>query len=91
MTRAEAKALAEAKLRRDGGGVVIVDDLTQEHDFGWVFFVNSPVWARSRDVRDAIPGAGAILVDREDRSVHVGGGQPPDRFIASYRARGSRR
>ena len=72
MTKIEAQALALKEARKDRGDLVVLDDLTQEHDFGWVFFVNSPEFARSRNLSDAIPGAGAIIVDRDDGSVHGG-------------------
>ncbi|XIE81607.1 YrhB domain-containing protein [Streptomyces sp. SBR177] len=42
----------------------------KEHAWGWLVFWNSAQYARTRDLRDLLVGAGPYLVDRYDGSVH---------------------
>ncbi|WP_443081132.1 YrhB domain-containing protein [Streptomyces sp. PmtA] len=43
----------------------------ERHALGWLVFVQSPVWVRTRDSRDMLLGVGPYLVDAGDGSVHT--------------------
>lgn len=54
-------------------------DLTQEHDFGWVFF-----WG-SVDAQVLVAGNAPFIVSRSDGSIHVTGtAYPVARYIESF-------
>lgn len=57
----------------DGNSWVLVDDLTQEHDFGWVFFYTTRRFQETGDPHAAPVGNAPIIVDRADGSVHLTG------------------
>lgn len=52
---------------------VIVDELTEEHDFGWVFHYTTKRFQESGDPHAAPVGNAPIIVDRADGSVHLTG------------------
>jgi hypothetical protein len=66
--RDRARELAEQYLREQmaagGGPVALMDEHTQEEDFGWVFFYNAQRFIETRDRMDALAGNGPIAVDR---------------------------
>lgn len=51
-----------------GWTIAIVDDATEEHDFGWVFYMQSKE-CLDGDESKQIFGPGPIVVDKEDGSV----------------------
>ena len=53
--------------------LVILEDRTQEHDFGWVFFYNSKKYIESGNFRDAIAGNAPLIVDRKSGQIHITG------------------
>jgi hypothetical protein len=67
LTKAEALDLVESKLKSEiesSYDVVIVDSMTVERDFGWVFFYNSREFLETGDSRKALYGNLPILVNR---------------------------
>lgn len=63
-----------ADLRKDASitdrEYVILDDKTITLDFGWVFFYDSAKHLATGDVRHCLVGAGPIIVDGRDGSMH---------------------
>ena len=51
----------------------IVEDLTQEHEFGWVFFYNSKKYLESGDFRNALAGNAPLIIDRNSGQLFVTG------------------
>ena len=54
----------------DDDEVVLREEHTEEHPFGWVFFFNSRRYVETRDLSYALGGNGPLIVDRRDGSIH---------------------
>ena len=54
----------------DGDEVVLQEEHTEEHPFGWVFFFNSRRYVETRNLSYALAGNGPLIVDRRDGSIH---------------------
>lgn len=52
------------------GPMVILDDLTLEKPYGWVFEYTSKKWLETQDIRHAIAGNGPIIFDRRTDTIH---------------------
>jgi Immunity protein 35 len=93
--RTAAQELATKQIagwKLPGGDVwILVDDLTREEDFGWVFFYTSKRFKETGDPHAAPVGNAPIIVDRADGSVHLTGtARPTSYYIDRYRSgRGS--
>jgi len=69
--------------------LVILEDLTQEHDFGWVFFYNSKKYIESGDFRDALAGNAPLIVDRKSGQIHITGiARDIDFYIKNFKETG---
>lgn len=42
----------------------ILNDITEEHEFGWAFYYNSAKYIETEDFRDAIAGNAPLIVAR---------------------------
>ena len=80
--QAEAHSRASAWLREHTQQCpcVLVDQHTQEHPFGWVFFYDSIRHLESGSFRDAIAGNAPLIVNRFNGSIHVTGTARPTSF-----------
>ena len=54
----------------DRQGLVLLMDSNLESDFAWVFFYDSAKHVETGSYADALVGAGPILVDKADGTVH---------------------
>ena len=54
----------------DDDEVVLQEEHTEEHSFGWVFFFNSRRYVETRDLSYALAGNGPLIVDRRDGSIY---------------------
>jgi hypothetical protein len=57
----------------DLGDYQILDDLTIEDDFGWVFFYQSKAFIETGDISRALAGNVPFLVSRADGRLHLTG------------------
>jgi len=74
----------------DSGGLVVLDELTQERPYGWVFFLNTRRFAETRNRRDAVIGIGPVVYRKQDRSIHkLPSGIPTERAIHDFECRES--
>ncbi len=71
--RAKAIHVLETRLTPPGLEFVLVDNANPESAFAWVFFYDNKKHIESGDYRDALAGAGPILVDKLDGTVHTFG------------------
>lgn len=88
-TRAAAERVARETLARADPGTewVILDDAVRERAFGWVFFYTTAGHARTRDIRDAKPGNGPLVVERGSGATHfLSSALPPHLAIAAFEA-----
>jgi len=67
----EARALAEDYLQGLEGDlqVVILDSLTQDHGWSWLFFFDSRRHVETGDYRYALLGNGPVLVDKRNGEI----------------------
>ena len=67
---------------------VLRDDVTEEHDFGWVFFYTTAEFAKTGDRQFLKPGNGPLVVDRDTgEPTFLSSSMPPDRAISVFEAR----
>jgi hypothetical protein len=57
--------------------MIILDELTVEKDYGWVFYWTSRPWRETGDFQFAIAGNGPILVSRETGAIYSCGTSAP--------------
>jgi hypothetical protein len=94
ITRAEAKKRATEYLTvlfESADEAVILDDLTVEDDFGWVFFYQSRAYTKTGDPSQMLVGNAPIIVDREGALHETGTSAPVEEYIRAYRAAGTLR
>ena len=66
--------------------LVVVDALTQEHDFGWVFFYDTEEHQRTKDHAASLVGNAPLIVDRSDSCIYgTGTARPVDFYISEYK------
>ena len=51
----------------------ILNDKTEEHEFGWVFYYDSAKYIETEDFRDALAGNAPLIVDRNTGEIFVTG------------------
>ena len=70
----------------EGEKLQLLDDLTLEFDFGWVFFYNTERFIKDGNYAYALAGNSPLIVDRVDGSIHhTGTAKPIDYYIEQYR------
>ena len=66
--------------------LVILDEHTQEHDFGWVFFYNTQEYIDG-DSSAALAGNAPLIVDKIDGLLYATGtAEPLEHYLDEYRA-----
>jgi len=77
MTKEEAVSKVQEMLKAESVGhdykLVIVQDLTIEKDFGWVFFYSSSKYLETRDPKYELGGNAPIIVDKRTGELHITG------------------
>lgn len=91
MNRVEAEAIARAHVARLQGewdkALAIKLDLTEEHDCGWLFAINSRRYWETLNAGDMLVGLGRLLVPRDGKEpVMFPSSQPTEAGLADYRA-----
>jgi len=89
MTKEQAKNAVNVELRTKcqipGDSFVIVENLTIEKPFGWVFFYDSKRYLETRNINDAIAGNGPVFVNKQDGAIEFCGSyKSVQEFIAEY-------
>jgi hypothetical protein len=68
--------------------LVVLDELTKERPYGWVFFVNTRRFAETKDRRFAVIGNGPVIFRKVDQSIHkLPSGVSPEDAIADFERR----
>jgi len=99
LTFAEARSKIEAVLVEKGkhidGGLVILDEMTIQTRYGWVFVYDSRRHVETGDILDAIGGNGPLVIlAATGEVVALGTARTPDEEIARFeeaRSLGARR
>jgi|SRR5215475_3946729 len=75
LTKAEQRALSYLRSQQQEAGfeLVLLDEVTMEKPFGWVFFYDSKRHVETGDFRDAIAGNAPIVVTKADGQLYVTG------------------
>lgn len=85
-----ALADSNAESNEDLGGFVILDQLTIEKSWGWVFFYDSRNHYESGDRGDMIFGNAPYIVNRHDGSLHITGtARRTEYYIQNYEDTGN--
>lgn len=87
---AQATDLARAALAGVDAGhdLVLLDERTTAHPFGWVFAYTTRRHRDTGDIRYAVPGTGPLVVDGDDGQVSfLPTSVPPPAAIAEYERR----
>lgn len=84
ITLAEAREVALRFLAQSRHGLVLLDDQTQEHRFGWVFFPVPAKFAETRDPDFLVPGIGPFIVDRHGECVTLATDRAPEVKIEEF-------
>ena len=62
-------------------------ELTQEHEFGWVFFYNTTAYIASSDLEDALFGNAPIIVNRKTGElIPTGTARNTAYYVSNYAA-----
>lgn len=87
ITKAQALAIARravSELSREHK-FIVQENQTQERPFGWVFFYTTEEYAKTHDIKYAVPGTAPFVVLRSDGSVeHLGSSVPPARAVEIF-------
>lgn len=88
--RGEAIRRANAEVSemsaRYGQTFVLLDDLTREESFGWVFFWQSEAFVKSGDFRDQLGGNAPFVILRESgERLTTGTAHPIDHYLDEIR------
>lgn len=88
--RVQARRLVESRLEGvlKDDQLVIIDELTIERAFGWVFFYDSAKFRQTGQIDFAIAGNGPVFVNRQTGEVELhGSAKPVDAAVAEYERR----
>jgi hypothetical protein len=65
--------------------LAILDDSTEEHEFGWVFFYNSVKFIESGNFRDALGGNAPLIIDRTlGELIETGTARETEYYVRNY-------
>jgi len=87
LTADEARLLVVTEISEWGNEMVVLDQRTEEYDFGWAFSVQTLSYAESGNVLDMAIGHGPIIVDRFTGAVWVTGSAQAE-WLETYRITG---
>lgn len=87
LTADDAHLLVDAEISEWGDEMVVLDQHTEEHDFGWEFTAQTLSYAESGNALDMAIGHGPIIVDRFTGAVWVAGSAQVD-WLETYRITG---
>lgn len=66
--------------------LIILNDQTQEHDFGWVFFYNTREYIEDGDFSAALAGNAPLIVDKSSGQLYeTGTAHSIEHYISAYR------
>lgn len=69
----------------DKDAIVIMENLTDTFELGWVFFYQSKAFVETGNIYEALGGNAPIIVNKYDGSLYVTGtGHPTEVYIAEY-------
>lgn len=89
ITKKQAKEAVIAELKKrcqiPSDEFVIVENLTMERQFGWIFFYDSKKYLETGNINDAIAGNGPIFVNKHDGKIEFYGSRKSiEEYILEY-------
>lgn len=86
----KAKKIAQNRLNEDYSKktyeVQIIEDVTIEEDFGWVFFYNTKDFITTGDVYHALGGNAPMIVTRKEGDIYfTGTAYPAKHYIEEFK------
>jgi hypothetical protein len=68
----------------------IIDDLTQEEEFGWVYFYDSKKYIETDDPKFAVGGNAPFIVDAKTGKIELTGtAHPVEYYLERYKVHGT--
>lgn len=93
ITRTEALARVEERInafdpyRPEGVRLVVIDELTIEKPWGWIFFYNTEAYLRSGNYRDCLAGNAPYIVNQQTGElVETGTAYDLEYYVDQYEA-----
>ena len=88
--RAQALKYVEAQEHLVGVDLELIEDITIERDFGWVFFYDASKHVETGDPAFAVGGNAPIIIDRRTGELHVTGtALPVEAYLKLYEDHGT--
>ena len=89
ISKDQAKKSVEAELQRGyqipDDTYVIIEDLTIEKPFAWIFFYNSKKYLKTGDFNDVIAGNGPVFVNKHNGVIEFCGSRKSlDELLLEY-------
>lgn len=90
MTTNEARRLVELSINENrpsatDGGLVVLDQFTEEKSYGWIFYANTQRYVETGDIDYCAIGAGPIAFLKADNSIHLlSSGVAPEEAIEDF-------
>jgi hypothetical protein len=86
--RASAKAAVSRRLAEMSPAAdpwIVMDNLTVERSFGWIFFYNTAQFVNDRNSLHRLAGNGPVFVNRLTEAIEFfGSGSPLESILAAY-------
>jgi immunity protein 35 of polymorphic toxin system len=74
------------EIATDGGGTIL-DDMTMDRPYGWVFFYQSARFLETRNPLDQFAGNAPLIINRFTRELRcTGTAHPTEHYLAEYEA-----
>ncbi len=68
----------------------IIHELTQEEQFGWVFYYDSKKFIDTEDPKFAVGGNAPIIIDKQTGKIEITGtAHPVEHYIGIYKLHGT--
>ena len=89
VSKEQAQKSVEVELRRGyqipDDTYVIVEDLTIEKPFAWIFYYNSKKYLKTGDINDAVAGNGPVFVNKHTGEIKFcGSGISLEKLLLEY-------
>lgn len=87
LTKEEARARIEREISKFAidCDVVIIEDATQSHEWGWVFFYQSLEFIETGEVSSQLAGNAPYIVNKNTGEiVETGTARPTEKYVQDY-------
>ena len=89
LTKSEARARIEQELSKidSDADLVVLDELTREYEWGWIFFYQSRQYVETGDTSSMVAGNAPLIVNRSSGQVSITGtARSIEEYVRDYEA-----